>query len=252
MQYKYAKEQQDYSDFSSGRVFLSLPGHPAFPVRLASEILQRCFAHRETIYQDSAPCTLYDPCCGAAYHLSVLAYLHGEHIQEIVASDVDEKAVALAKRNLELLSLAGLEKRIREISGMVERYNKESHKEALESGYSLRNRIAALTKTHPIATSVFQASATDRRTISKNIKSASVDIVFTDVPYGLHSHWRDLRSEELPDPLWSMLDALTGVLSRSGIVAIGSDKGQKVSHEAFQRVEQFQIGKRRVVILKPV
>ena len=47
MQYKFAKEQPDYSDLASGRVFYSLPGHPAFPVRLASEVFQRCLAHRE-------------------------------------------------------------------------------------------------------------------------------------------------------------------------------------------------------------
>src|SRR5512142_1863099 len=114
MQYKYAKEQLDYSDFASGRVFYSLPGHPAFPVRLASEIFQRCLASREAIYKDSHPCTLYDPCCGTAYHLSVLAYLHGECIREVIASDIDEKAVALAKRNLGLLSMEGLEGRIDE------------------------------------------------------------------------------------------------------------------------------------------
>src|SRR4026209_1860119 len=100
MQYKYAKDQLDYSDFTSGRVFYSLPGYPAFPVRLASEIFQRCIAIRKTTYNDLTPCTLYDPCCGAAYHLCILACLHGEHIREIICSDVDEKAVALAKRNL--------------------------------------------------------------------------------------------------------------------------------------------------------
>src|SRR5436190_19725723 len=30
MQYKYAKEQLNYSDFASGKVFYSLPGHPLF------------------------------------------------------------------------------------------------------------------------------------------------------------------------------------------------------------------------------
>src|SRR5215216_6396625 len=122
MQYKYAKEQLDYSDFSSGRVFYSLPGHPAFPVRLASEIFQRCLAQRKTLYQVSTPCALYDPCCGAAYHLSVLSYLHREHIREVIASDIDAKAVALAGRNLGLLYMDGLEKRIHELSDMLKTY----------------------------------------------------------------------------------------------------------------------------------
>src|SRR5512141_1169917 len=118
MQYQYVKEQLDYSDLASGRVFHSLSGHPAFPVRLASEIFQRCLARRETIYNTSTRCVLYDPCCGAAYHLSVLAYLHREFIQEVIGSDVDEKAVALAKRNLDLVSVAGLDRRIAEIAEM--------------------------------------------------------------------------------------------------------------------------------------
>src|SRR5512133_3778045 len=141
MQYKYVKEQQDYSDLASGRVFHSLPGHPAFPVRLASEIFQRCLAKREKIYGNSTRCVLYDPCCGAAYHLSVVAYLHREHIQEVIGSDVEEKAVALAKRNLELTSIAGLDNRIAEISEMFERYGKVSHKEALQSAQILRSNL---------------------------------------------------------------------------------------------------------------
>ena len=252
MQYKYAKEQQDYSDFTSGRVFYSLPGAPAFPVRLASEIFQRCVAHRETIYKASTPCTLYDPCCGTAYHLSVLAYLHAEHIQEIIGSDIDGKAVALAQRNLGLLSMNGLDQRIREISKMFEEYGKDSHQAALKSAYTLKKKLSASTENHPVATRVFQASAADSQKISSNIKQKSVDLIFTDVPYGQHSHWRDSDFNKVVDPLGSMLEALLGILSPSSVVAIVSDKQQKVLHEGYQRIEKFQVGKRRVVILKPV
>lgn len=252
MQYKYVKEQPDYSDLTSGRVFYSLPGHPAFPIRLASEIFQRCVASRETIYQNSTPCSLYDPCCGAAYHLSILAYLHGEQLREVIASDVDEKAVALAKRNLGLLSVTGLDRRLDEISKLFDLYKKDSHKDALTSGAILRNRISALTQERPLMTRVFQASATDSQALLKNIKNESVDLVFTDVPYGQHSHWQGSHSNELLNPLWSLLNALIGILSPTSIVAIVSDKQQKVSHESYQRVEQFQVGKRRVVIVKPI
>jgi 23S rRNA (guanine2535-N1)-methyltransferase len=252
MQYKYARTPLDYSDLASGRVFYSLPGHPAFPVRLASEIFQRCMVNREKFYENSDPCILYDPCCGTAYHLSVLAYLHGEHIREVIASDIDTKAVALAKRNLELLTIAGLDKRLGEISKLFELYSKDSHKDALDSGYILKNRISALRQERPIATKVFEASATDNTTILKNIKPKSVDIVFTDIPYGQHSHWQSSNSNELLNPIWSMLNGLISILSPESIAAIVSDKKQKVSHESFQRIEQFQIGKRRVAILRPI
>lgn len=252
MQYKYAKEQLDYSDFSSGRVFYSLPGYPAFPVRLASEVFQRCVAHRTAMYGKMNPCTLYDPCCGAAYHLSILAYLHGEYIQQVIGSDIDEKAVALAGRNLGLLHRDGLDKRIRELSSLFDQYGKESHREALRSAAVLKEKLFNWTERQSLETKVFQASATDRQAISSHIKPKSVDIVFTDVPYGLHSKWQDIDLSGLANSLDAILDTLRGILSDSSIVAMASDKQQKTSHEGFQRLEQFQIGKRRIVILRPI
>lgn len=250
MQYKFATEHPDYSDLSSGRVFYSLPGHPAFPVRLASEIFQRCLAYRTTLYADPSPCTLYDPCCGAAYHLSVLGHLHGEHVREVIGSDIDEKAVAIAKRNLNLLHRDGVEERIHELSILLEQYGKESHREALRSARVLKEKLSALRKDHSITTKVFQASAVDQNAITSHIPPQSVDIVFTDVPYGWHSQWRE--ANPLSNPLRSMLDALLGIVSESSIVAIASDKQQKAVHEKFHRLEQFQVGKRRVAILKPI
>ena len=250
MQYKYATDQPDYSDFSSGRVFYSLPGHPAFPVRLASEVFQRCLAYRAALYGKTTPCTLYDPCCGAAYHLGVLGYLHGEHVQEVIGSDIDEKAVAIANRNLNLLHRDGLEERIHELSILFDQYGKESHHEALRSAQVLKERLSTLKKDLSITTKVFQASAIDQNVITTHIQPHSVDIVFTDVPYGWHSQWREAKA--LSNPLRSMLDALLGIVSESSIVAIASDKQQKAAHERFHRLEQFQVGKRRVAILKPI
>ena len=252
MQYQYVKERFDYSDLTSGRVFYSLPGHPAFPVRLASEIFQHCLAIREATYKTSTLCVLYDPCCGTAYSLSILSYLHGEKIQEVIGSDVDEKAVALARQNLGLLNVSGLDNRMNEISEMLRLYGKESHKEALASSHILQKRIMALYKDHHIITKVFQASVFDSKAILENIKGKSVDIVFTDIPYGQHSQWQKTGFDETSKPIWSMLNTLTTVLSPSGVVAIVSDKEQKISHENYLRVKQFQIGKRRVHILKPI
>jgi hypothetical protein len=250
MQYRHTKEQ-DYSDLSSGRVFYSLPGHPAFPVRLASEIFQRCLEHRERSYGVSTPCTLYDPCCGAAYHLSVLAYLHRESIQQVIASDIDPKAVELAERNLGLLSEAGLDRRIRELLSLFEKYGKESHREALHSASVLKKRLFSLRARHSVSTKVFQANAMDGSALIDQIGPGSVDIVFTDVPYGWHSHWQDARPAAGTDPLGSMLEALPGVLSPSSILAIISDKQQKAAHPGYQHLEKFQIGKRRVILLRP-
>jgi len=246
MEYKYAKEQQDYSDYASGRVFYSISGHPAFPVRLATEIFQRCMAHRQAMYQIASPCVLYDPCCGTAYHLSVLTYLHRQSIREIVASDVDEKAVSLAEKNLCLLNMVGLENRIAEIKSMLERYGKDSHKDALKSANILKTRLS---QEHALVTKTFQVNILDKADLLQKLPSHSIDLVFTDVPYGQYSAW---HGPDVSNPLWSMLESLLAVLSSSSLVAVVSDKGQKATHESYQRIEQFQVGKRRTTILRPV
>jgi tRNA G10 N-methylase Trm11 len=178
--------------------------------------------------------------------------LHGNHIREIVGSDIDEKAVSLARQNLGLLSMDGLHQRIQELSVLFEEYGKESHQAALRSASAIKERLSASRKRRQLEARVFQASATDRNKISKHINPNSVDIVFTDVPYGRHSEWRGAELNERSNPMNSMLDALLEVLSASSILAVASDKGQKPVHERFQRLEHFQVGKRRIVILSPM
>jgi len=251
MHYRFATERRDYSDLASGRVFHSLSGHPAFPIRLADEILQRCLARREANHL-TGPCVLYDPCCGAAYHLSVLACLHWHSFREVIGSDIDQKAIRVAQQNLGLLRVEGLENRISEISEMFRLYGKESHKDALDSAHRLRDRIGTLTQEYPLKTRAFQASALNSEELRSNLKGVTVDIVFVDVPYGLHSHWHNQDSNpDFGNPLWQMLNALLGILVPTSVVAIVSNKQQKASHEGYQRIEHFQIGKRRVVLLKP-
>ena len=138
MPYRFATERTDHSDFASGRVFRSLPGRTAFPVRLADELFQRCLALRPPDLRD-APVALYDPVCGGATLLCTLALLHWPSIRQIVASDADPEAVALAGRNLALLTPDGIAERRREIASLHAEYGKDSHAEALESA----DRLAA-------------------------------------------------------------------------------------------------------------
>ena len=82
MQYKFVAERQDYSCYASGHVLHSAPGLAAFPIRLASEVFLSCM----DLLQLDRPCTLYDPCCGAAYHATALG-LSGQRI-DLVFADV--------------------------------------------------------------------------------------------------------------------------------------------------------------------
>jgi tRNA G10 N-methylase Trm11 len=250
MPYLFAKEAIDYSDLTSGKVLRSQPGYPAFPIRLACEIFQRCLARRAAS-QLTAPCVVYDPCCGAGYLLSVVAMLNWEAVQTLIASDIDGQAVSLTERNLDLLTLNGLDRREDEVTALLKLYGKASHQEALDAIQRLRQQITPLAQHHPIHTKTFQADAADSAALASHLADAGVDIVLTDIPYGQHSQWRSsIPRAGSADPVWLMLDALRGVLSLQGLAAVTTDKRQKVAHAAYRRVEHFQVGKRRVVILQ--
>jgi 23S rRNA G2445 N2-methylase RlmL len=246
MDYRFAVERPDYSHLASGHVFYSLPGHPAFPVRLASEIFQRCLDWRRRAGK-MAPCTLFDPCCGAGYSLSVVAFLHREALQEVIGADVDPVAVECAQRNLSLLALEGLERRRVELETLLAHFGKTSHREALHSAALLREQLLAPPCLPPLAAWAFQADATRGEALCENLAGRTVDVVFSDVPYGQRSHWEGDASST---PLHAMLDALLNILAPAGLVAIAADKSVKLAHPRYRRLEQFQVGKRRIAIFQ--
>jgi len=252
MKYRFAIEREDYSDYASGRVLYSAPGHPAFPVRLASEAFQRCLSVRES-RGGHGPCLLYDPCCGAATHLTTLGFLHGDAIGEIIASDIDGDILQLAERNLGLLTPAGLAGRIDEITRMLSQYGKPSHEEALAGAKRLRARFRKLMDGRGVASKTFRADAGNGDALIRGLGRRKADVVFADVPYGQHSAWQTTGDAGAAgaDPLWRMLEALRPVLSEGAVVVIASDKGQRPAHNGYRRTERFQVGRRRITMLQP-
>jgi tRNA G10 N-methylase Trm11 len=182
------------------------------------------------------------------YHLSVIAYLHWDSVQQVICSDIDEKAVQLAERNLSLLTPEGMERRNQEISAMIHLFGKESHRDALESLRRMQEQVNCLTDVRPMQVQVFRANATDAASLKEGLQDAQVDIVFTDIPYGKHSQWQESQSS---DPVQGMLKALGEFLGPESIVAVTSGKEQRMTHEGYQRLEKFQVGKRQVVMLRP-
>ena len=246
MQYRFAVDKHDYSDYAAGRVFYSLPRQPAFPVRLASEIFQRCWAYR----QRAEPCVIYDPCCGGAYHLSVLGYWYGRQMGQIVVSDVNTAVLPLAHRNLNLLTATGLAERISELQQLYRLYQKPAHAEALASAERLRVRHQHYLGEHVIANQVFAADIMDRAAMISGVNGRSVDMVISDIPYGWLTDWHTSDADK--SPVWQMLETLRFVLSTDAVVAIAADKQQKVAHEGYERLDKFQVGKRRVWIGRPL
>ncbi|NLA52486.1 MAG: hypothetical protein GX860_10255, partial [Alcaligenaceae bacterium] len=178
MKYKFA-ENRSYQDYSSGRVLYNLPGTTAFPVRLASEIYQRCAAVLSA-QGINPPYNLYDPCCGGAYLLTCIGFLHGKEISGMYASDIDKNLISLAEKNLSLLTHEGLRKRIEQIEGLYAEYGKESHWEALQSALRLKDILDEMDGNLNIR--CFTAEITKARDLTCFVNN--INMVITDLPYG--------------------------------------------------------------------
>jgi hypothetical protein len=234
VQYEYVTEKTNYEDYAAGRVLYTQAGMTSFPVRLASEIFQRCAA-----LLNKRRLTVYDPCAGSAYLLTVLGFLHSERIGALWAGDIHTDAAIIAQRNLSLLTQSGLEQRRQEIEAMLHEYGKASHAEALTSVDVLRGQLPQ----QAIQCKVWSADAMQPPLISN-----SVDVLLTDVPYGDVVSWGGNATD---NPIYDLLEAHYRILARPSVVAIISDKGQKAAHPQYRRLLQDTLGKRRITLLQP-
>lgn len=231
MEYKYGKND-NYEDFSSGRVLYHVRGMTNFPVRLAQEIYGRCLQYSPK----KKDICLYDCCCGGGYLLTVLGFLNQDTIGKIMGSDINISLLNTAKKNLSLLNKAGINKRITEIEQMIASFQKQSHIEAKNSAITLKSLIRT-----NIEFEVFYADAL------KEIKlNEKPDIIITDVPYGNLVDWKS-DEENVIDKL---LDTLYGICSSDTIIGLCMNKKTKIRNKKYIRLERQQIGKRKFEILK--
>ncbi|CAM3663743.1 hypothetical protein [Marinicrinis lubricantis] len=244
MEYIFEKVPKNYEDFASGRVLYNAQGTTSFPVRLASELFQRAKSYLKA-KGAGGQYTVYDPCCGGAFLLTTLGLLHGGDLSQLVGSDIDDKVLELAAKNLFLINADGMEARIDQIHKMILEYGKDSHKQALESALLLKKQIVQRNST--LMYNYFQADATDSK---HRLKPKSVDLVITDVPYGDMVQW---KSEDDSDhPIEKLLEHLYEMLKPTSIICIVADKKQKISNIRYKRLDRFKVGKRQVAFLEPI
>lgn len=233
MEYKFCMDD-NFEDLASGRVLYGNCGLPNFPVRLGNEIFRRCLQYTEK----KEDVTVYDPCCGGGYFLTVLGFCNEGVIGKVIGSDIDEQMLAHARRNVSLLSKEGLENRKKELVDLYGRYQKQSHKEALDSLARLEEKVC----TSP-ATLIFQSDCT------KKIKERiTPDIIITDVPYGNLVEWKGQEEH----PIEPMLEQLSLISHVDTVLCIIMDKKCKISTNEWKRVEKQNIGKRKFEIFKRV
>lgn len=246
MEYRYC-EDRSWEDFSSGRVLCGVHGAPNFPVRLGCELYRRALSHCEK----KEKIRLYDCCCGGGYLLTVLGLLNQGTISRIYASDIDERVLETAGKNLSLLSREGMEKRTEELRQLFSLYGKPSHEQAVESA----ERLAGLLE-REIPCTVFQADA--GRPLNPG---EEIDILITDVPYGELTAWEsqektpgeEARTEQdgkEPDGLNRLIRNLTGCFGEKTLFVIVTDKGQKLWKDGLTVLEKGNVGKRRFYIFR--
>jgi 23S rRNA G2445 N2-methylase RlmL len=243
MEYMFETASRNYEDFASGRVLYNARGTTSFPARLASEVVQRCFQLLGN-QGNHGPYTLYDPCCGGAYLLTVIGFMHGHKVKRIYASDINNEVVGIAEKNLSLLSAAGIRQRQEQIKQLIGLYSKPSHIEALESIEKLSGLI---NKSCLIEALCFAGDITVPE--DKHAECRNVNIVITDLPYGDLVSWKG----ENRDPLKRFFDRIYDVLDPEfSVAAVIADKSQKLKDDRFRRIQYFKLGKRQIGIFEPI
>lgn len=240
MKYKFETNKRDFSDFSSGRVLYNAANTTAFPVRLASEIIQRVFdiLEKKGAY---GPFKIYDPCCGGGFLLTTIGFLYHHLISELIATDYDDEVLETAKKNLSLLSNEGLDKRKEEIKGYIKAFGKESHAQALKS----IDYLETLIKENNIKITCMQRDITDM----SNFSIEEVNIIITDIPYGIIVDWKGNSK----NPIQGLFENSYKALDKNhSLMVVIADKKTKLQHKSFKRIEYFKVGKRQIAFFEPL
>lgn len=236
------KQKVNYEDYSSGRVLYGAPKATNFPVSLTLEIFEKCSEYLSK-KRNLGPYVIYDPFCGVAYSLTVLGFLCGENIKEMIASDADKTILEFAHKNLSLLTVKGINNRIAELTKYIHEYKKDSHKQALDSA----ERLKVKTKSLNIKTEVFQFNILYADSLPKFVNK--IDIIIADVPYGKLTKWEGLK--EGTNPIQEFLNKIKDRLSKNAMVVIILNKKQEIEYNGYEKIKSFKSNKRRIVLLKP-
>ncbi len=247
--YRFASERTDNSDLAGGRVLYSAPGFPGFPVRLASEVFLRALAHQASADRaGDPPVSLWDPCCGSGALLTTLGFLHGESVGHLLGTDVSESAVEVARRNLALLTLDGLERRERELRDRAVRFGKSGYTLAADSARRLDDLLKATGGDRYCAAQ--RADVFDQDALARVVAPWTPDLAIFDAPYGEQTEWIG-APPDVADPTQAAVENVARVMSPSGVIAIVARTRRVPVGDRLCVLERFRAGNRAVAILAP-
>jgi 23S rRNA (guanine2535-N1)-methyltransferase len=252
----------DHGDLASGLVLRSAPGFPAFPVRLAQELFLRGAQH----LPGREPLGLWDPCCGSGYLATVVALRHRDRLRHVLCSDIDPAAVALAGRNLALLTAAGLAERAAEPAATrpaepaatrptepaAERATEPAAERAAEPAAArpgradaARRLAAGLGADLPSAARI--ADAFDPAALAAILPSPPPDLVLTDVPYGRQTTWQGRAGAE---PLPALARSLSAVLPDHAVLVLSAQTRRIHLGTGIRALDRIRTGTRAAAIIR--
>jgi hypothetical protein len=230
----------NFEDYSSGRVIYGGVGATNFPVRLSNQIFQLC-VDILTSKGFQGPYSVFDPFCGFAYTLTTLGLMHGSQIKQLYASDVDSNSLEFAAKNLALLTHKGIDRRILELEDLINKFGKDSHREALVSARKLRPQTDMR-----IEVDCFNHDILSQNKLPDTVHD--VDLVMADLPYGRLTQWKNVDGHSSNGQVF--LANIKDCLSAHAVVAITADKKQSIEHVGYERVKKLNTGKRKTLLLQ--
>ena len=233
MIYRFA-EKNSFQYLAAGSVIKSYKGNTNFPVRLGLEIFNRCLQYID----NKEKVTIYDPMCGSGYLLTTIGLLNFNKINKIYGSDINEEVIKVARKNLRLLTIEGINQRENEIQNLLDKYNRDSYKTGLLHIRAFKDIVNKNMDFELFKRDIFDQS------IALNIKS---DILIMDLPYNnLVKYNGDYSKSKLEEQIISLAQKNT-------MVAIIRNKEQKLTIiPNLQGLEKIKIGKRVIEIYKNV
>ncbi len=182
---------------------------------------------------------LWDPCCGSGYLVTVLGLLHRDLLVHVRASDVDPDAVAIAARNLELLTAEGLAERERELRRSALDFGRVAYVERAEAARDLAAGLAVTGGDLPHESAVADVFAL--------AEPVDADLVVTDVPYGEMTRWEG----DIPqDPVHGLLSSMGRVLPERSVVVLTARTRRVQLPEGVRALERVKVGNRSAVLVR--
>lgn len=234
MEYRFT-EKEDFSFLASGNVIKHFSGMPCFPVRLGLELFERAYhlIGKEKI-------TVYDPCCGNGFSMSVLGMIKQSKISSLYGSDIAPDCLEAASCNTAMLTREGMlaardrvlqnenttEARIEQLNESVEKLLPYLNNPEMQSKVFLHDILSA----------------------PPNLPEAA-DYVFADIPYGIMTEWKTSDVEK-SDPVQQLIGNIAPIMSENGVLAVCGAKDLRIKTDLFCRTEKIHAGKRLIYLLR--